>query len=209
MPNRDDQEGDAEKSETGGNELELPDLDEADFESTPSVASSPETDIPIDVDATELNEVDADIIDISDEEVQQEFEQMDKEEQEAGNPAVTLSSAETAELKTAGPIQQDSPNFDVPEAARDSSVDSKKDAAASANTSLDSEDHATSTGLVANYFRNLSPKLFYGSVSAVVLTAAVLWFVSIGTEQPSVAAEQALLEAETRAEQNAIFVDAG
>ena len=71
MTNRDDQEGDAEKAETGGNELELPDLDEADFESIPSAASSPETDIPIDVDATELDEVDADIIDISDAEVQQ------------------------------------------------------------------------------------------------------------------------------------------
>lgn len=184
MTNRDDQEPNTEKPNTGGNELELPELDDDDLESAGTIDSGPETDVHMDVEETELDEFDGDIIDISDEEVQREFEQMDAEEQEASKPSAASNGTETTEEKTAAENLVDLTESVVPKDQGESVLDLNE------LPPEDSSDDRTATGMVVKYLSKLSPKIAYGSITALAILGAVIIFFRIGSEEPS-AAEQA------------------
>lgn len=186
MTNRDDQEPNTEKPNTDDNELELPDLDGDDLESVGAIDSSPEADVHIDVEETELDEIDGDIIDIFDEEVQREFEQMDAEDQEASKPPATSNGTETIEEKTAAENLADSLESIVPGDLRESVVDLDE------LPPEDSADDDAATGLIVKYLGKLSPKIAYGSITTLAIVGAVIIFFRIGSEEPSTAEQAAV-----------------
>lgn len=188
MTNRDDQEepGTETANISDGNsnsELELPDLDADDLELTGEKPASPEVDVQIDIDELDnigVDEIDPDIIDISDEEVQQEFKKMEQEEQLASEPSKAASEPEAnAEVQEELPDLLDTKDLKQEEEveANDSTFESDM---------LDVEDDSDMKAQAKTGGR-LSPKIIYGSLSATAVILAVILFVVFGADEAVIA----------------------
>lgn len=191
MTDNDEQGPDTEKPKSRDHEPELPDVDDEGLASAGSSDSDWGDEIQLGSEETALDEIDSDIIDISDEEVLREFQQMDAEEKGASEPSTASSDTNTIARKSAAADKVESA---VPADARKSIPDHKELPPAN------SADGVTGLAWVAHYVGKLPPKVIYGSIPTLAILVAIIVFVSIGTqpaptaEQAAVADEEILLE---------------
>lgn len=172
MTDNENQEPGSEKVEASDDKLESPALDFGELRGTGETDAEP---VSVSADETAV-----DMIDISDEEAQQEFKEMEREESEANDQSDAPEEAAEPEPVTVSDTQADAPELPPTEEVKkeSSSVpETKEDPALGKMDELDTNSEA---GGDSRFNELFSRKIIYASVAGALSISAIIMIFIFG-----------------------------